>query len=76
MPLHQRLDAMRRHELWGELCQLSVHLYDIADEIHELTLKWWALDPDLVDVHHDRCRITGDEPDPTSVDDDSSDLDF
>jgi len=66
MPMHQRITAERRHQVWGDLCQVSESLYELADEIHELTLKWWDLDQELVDAHYERCRLQGDEPPATT----------
>jgi len=76
MPLDDRLEAQRRHELWGQLCLIVDHLYELVDEVHELTLKWFDNDSALVDAHHDRCRIREDEPIRQTVNVPDDDIDF
>ena len=75
MPFHERLSAAARHELWGELCLLSEHLYELADEIHELTLKWWDADPELEATHYQRC-LSSDQLAPPTPTEDTDDIDF
>jgi hypothetical protein len=76
MPMHDRLEAQQRHQVWGELCLAVEHLYELVDEVHEITLRWFDRDPELVDAHHDRCRIRNDEPSAGLPSGSDEDIDF
>jgi len=39
-----------RYQLWTRLCALADEAMSIAD-------AWWEIDPDLVELHYQRCSL-------------------
>lgn len=40
-----------RYQLWTRLCALADEAMSIAD-------AWWEIDPDLVELHYQRCGLS------------------
>lgn len=59
-----------RYQLWTRLCALADEAMSIAD-------AWWEIDPDLVELHYQRCGLRqyplfDEEEPPNELDGDNS----